>query len=35
MNHDSGFDDSSRNEIGEEIESDVVKLLEMIELNYD
>jgi hypothetical protein len=35
MNNDSRFDDSSRNEIGEEIESDVVKLLEMIELNYD
>jgi hypothetical protein len=35
MNHDSIFDDSSRNEIGEEIESDVLKLLEMIELNYD
>jgi hypothetical protein len=35
MIHDSGLDDSSRNGIGEEIESDVVKLLEMIELNYD
>ena len=35
MIHDSGLDDSSRNGIGEEIESDVVKLLEMIEQNYD
>jgi hypothetical protein len=35
MNHESGFGVPRRDENGEEIESDIGKLLIMIELKYD
>jgi len=35
MNHDSGFGVPGQNKNGEEIESDIGKLLNMIELNYE